>query len=94
LTSPGDVARLPRFPGTIRELVGQLHNDLERVTLAEFSVVGDAKEVLVGLGAVGALMSGSGPTVFGVFETEAAARMAEVELLKVLGWNVFVVQPV
>jgi 4-diphosphocytidyl-2C-methyl-D-erythritol kinase len=39
-------------------------------------------------------MSGSGPTVFGVFETEDAARKAEVELQKVEGWKVFAVQPV
>jgi len=94
LTSPGDVARLPRFPGTIKELVSQLHNDLEKVTQAEFSAVGEIKAMLTGLGATGALMSGSGPTVFGVFETEAAARMAEAELLKVPGWKVFAVQPV
>ncbi len=94
LTSSGDVARLPRFPGTIRELVGQLHNDLEKVTLADFSVVREIKEMLIGLGAAGALMSGSGPTVFGVFATEAAARIAEAKLLKVPGWNVFAVQPV
>jgi 4-diphosphocytidyl-2-C-methyl-D-erythritol kinase len=94
LTLPGDVARLPRFPGTIRELVGQLHNDLECVTLVEFPVVAEIKEVLSGLGALGVLMSGSGPTVFGVFATEAAARKAEAQLLKVSGWNVFAVQPV
>ncbi len=94
LTSPGDVARLPRFPGTLRDLVGQLHNDLERVTLADFTVVAKIKEMLVALGAEGALMSGSGPTVFGIFATEAAARTAEAKLLKVAGWKVFTVQPV
>jgi 4-diphosphocytidyl-2-C-methyl-D-erythritol kinase len=94
LTSPGDVARLPRFPGTTKDLVGQLHNDLERVTLTEFPVVSEMKESLLGLGAEGVLMSGSGPTVFGVFETEAKARMAEVALQRISGWKAFAVQPV
>ena len=94
LTSPGEVARLPRFPGTIKELVSQLHNDLERVTLAEFPVVAEAKELLVGLGAAGVLMSGSGPTVFGVFEKEAEARSAEAAMSRIPGWKAFAVQPV
>lgn len=94
LTLLGDVARLPRFPGTIGELTAQLHNDLEKVTLAEFPVVAKVKEALVELGASGALMSGSGSTVFGVFASEATARQAEAKLLKVPGWKTFVVQPV
>lgn len=94
LTSVNDVARLPRFPGTIKELVAQLHNDLEGVTQAEFSAVSEIKEMLSRFGASGTLMSGSGPTVFGVFETEAAARMAEANLLQVPGWKVYTVQPV
>jgi len=93
LTSPVDVARLPRFPGTIKELVSQLHNDLERVTLADHAVVAEVKERLIEFGAAGALMSGSGPTVFGVFAAESDARHAESKLAEVAGWKTFVVQP-
>jgi 4-diphosphocytidyl-2-C-methyl-D-erythritol kinase len=40
-------------------------------------------------------MSGSGPTVFGVFAGEAVARMAADELRQSHSdWRVFVVQPV
>ena len=53
-----------------------LHNDLETVTVERFPVIGEIKEELMGLGAAGALMSGSGPTVFGIFENERKAEAA------------------
>ena len=52
------------------------------------------KHRLVDLGATGALMSGSGPTVFGVFKSEAAARSAAADLERNPEWRVFVAQPV
>ncbi|PIP07481.1 MAG: 4-(cytidine 5'-diphospho)-2-C-methyl-D-erythritol kinase, partial [Syntrophobacteraceae bacterium CG23_combo_of_CG06-09_8_20_14_all_50_8] len=38
------------------------------------------KKDMISCGAVGALMSGSGPTVFGIFETEKQALKAKEEL--------------
>ncbi len=54
-----------------------LENDLEGATLKAFPVLGEIKESLRELGALTGLMSGSGPTVFGVFpnrQTAASAR--------------------
>ena len=48
-----------------------LENDLEKVTIELFPVVGDIKEKLRSAGADAVLMSGSGPTVFGVFTGSA-----------------------
>ncbi len=45
----------------------QLHNDLEKVTCSMYPQLNKLKKKLVSLGALDALMSGSGPTVFGVF---------------------------
>ncbi len=59
--------------------VRHLTNDLEQVTASRYPGIGLAKEKLLKLGAVGALMSGSGPTVFGLFgnaETAETARQA------------------
>ena len=54
-------------------------NDLETVTLNAYPVLVDMKAWLLHQGALGALMSGSGPTVFGVFsEVEAARRVSEL----------------
>jgi len=44
-----------------------LHNDLETVTAAAHPVIGEMEQALAAAGALGARMSGSGPTVFGVF---------------------------
>lgn len=51
-------------------------NDLESVTAEEFPVISEIKDKLRREGAVFALMSGSGPTVFGVFETQERAVKA------------------
>lgn len=53
-----------------------LWNDLESVTLEAYSDIRDAKRELLGQGAEGALMSGSGPSVFGLFHTQAQAQQA------------------
>ena len=57
-----------------------LTNDLERVTAPKYSEIGLAKEKLLNLGAVGALMSGSGPTVFGLFDNAETAESAKQTL--------------
>ncbi len=44
-----------------------LENDLETVTMDQFPVIGKIKNMLKELGAENMLMSGSGPTVFGLF---------------------------
>jgi 4-diphosphocytidyl-2-C-methyl-D-erythritol kinase len=57
-----------------------LTNDLERVTALKYPEIGLAKEKLLNLGAVGALMSGSGPTVFGLFDNADTAQTAKQTL--------------
>lgn len=58
----------------------RLGNVLETVTIPEYPVIADIKEKLKDLGAVNALMSGSGPTVFGIFTNPIAAGRAYEEL--------------
>lgn len=61
-----------------RALAGILHNDLEPVAAKLCPEVNYVKEELLSLGALAALVSGSGPAVFGIFEgtggAEGAAR--------------------
>ncbi|MBI2980782.1 MAG: hypothetical protein HYY44_00475 [Deltaproteobacteria bacterium] len=49
-----------------------LENDLEEVVISRYPVLAEVKETLVKAGALGALMSGSGGTVFGLFESAAS----------------------
>lgn len=58
----------------------RLGNILETVTIPAHPVIRDIKERMLSLGAVNALMSGSGPTVFGLFVNPGAAEAAFEEL--------------
>ncbi|MBI2082622.1 MAG: 4-(cytidine 5'-diphospho)-2-C-methyl-D-erythritol kinase [Deltaproteobacteria bacterium] len=49
-----------------------LENDLEKVVFSRYPVLAEMKEMLMKAGALGALMSGSGGTVFGLFESAAS----------------------
>lgn len=54
----------------------QLSNVLESVTIPAYPVIQDIKDFLGREGAVGSLMSGSGPTTYGLYQDEIRARMA------------------
>ncbi|MEZ3488297.1 MAG: 4-(cytidine 5'-diphospho)-2-C-methyl-D-erythritol kinase [Lachnospiraceae bacterium] len=51
-------------------------NVLENVTIEEYPVIDDIKKVMIREGALNAMMSGSGPTVFGLFDDKRRARQA------------------
>jgi 4-diphosphocytidyl-2-C-methyl-D-erythritol kinase len=94
LTSPRDNLRIPRFSGEVEEVINLLHNDLETVTVERFPLIGQVKQELIELGANGALMSGSGSTVFGVFGDGDAARVAAEKMSSRDGWRAFAVKPI
>ena len=72
----GMIAALQK--GDLDGITGRLGNVLETVTVKAHPVIEQIKELLRKQGAENALMSGSGPTVFGIFkEKETAARAAE-----------------
>ena len=54
----------------------RLGNVLEAVTIAKYPIVNTIKNLLLEEGAEGALMSGSGPTVFGIFKEKEQAQRA------------------
>lgn len=56
-----------------------LENDLEVVTETKYPVIKDIKNSLLRAGAVKAQMSGSGPTVFGIFPDLNKKCCIEVE---------------
>ncbi len=58
------------------ELARLLVNDLEEVTIRCHPRIGHLKERLLQEGATGALMSGSGSSVFGIFAAEKRAKKA------------------
>ncbi len=59
--------------GSLKRITGLMGNVLELVTEAEHPVITTAKQEFMDHGALGAMMSGSGPTVFGIFEDRDSA---------------------
>lgn len=55
-------------------------NVLENVTIPAYPVIQEIKDQMLEQGAIGALMSGSGPTVFGLFTNPKAAAKAHEEM--------------
>ena len=61
----------------LREVAGRFGNVLELVTGERYPAISRIEQVMRDYGALGAMMSGSGPTVFGLFENRTAAREAQ-----------------
>lgn len=57
-------------------LSSRMGNVLETVTVSAYPVIDQIKKCMMNAGALGAMMSGSGPTVFGIFDSQAKARRA------------------
>jgi 4-diphosphocytidyl-2-C-methyl-D-erythritol kinase len=68
-----------------------LVNDLERAVLPEYPWIAAIKSTLLSFAADGALMSGSGSSVFGIFQDRVAAINAMAALQK--QGRVFLVEP-
>lgn len=58
-------------------IVPRMENDFESALFDDYPVLADVKKTLLALGAEGALLSGSGATVFGVFREQAEALRAK-----------------
>lgn len=68
--------------GDLYRTAALMGNVLETVTIPAYPVIGEIKEQMTACGAIGAMMSGSGPTVFGLFEEKERARAAYDKLRK------------
>lgn len=60
--------------GDVAGVCSKMGNVLESVTIKEYPVIDQIKRKMMELGAINSLMSGSGPTVFGIFETKKQAQ--------------------
>ena len=83
---------LHRFLKTPDGISRILLNHLEEVVSKRFPQISVMKELLLSVGALGALMTGSGPTVFGFFSEARSAAEAYKKIKKLVGgkgWVVF-----
>lgn len=68
--------------GDLYGMASRMGNVLESVTIPAYPVIEQIKQFMMERGAAGAMMSGSGPTVFGLYSDLAAAKQTFYELKK------------
>lgn len=66
----------------LHAIAGHMGNVLESVTIPEYPIIAEIKEQMLQSGAINSMMSGSGPTVFGLFEDEEVAKKAYDDMVK------------
>lgn len=91
LTPPKSHGTCPELFEGLQEVAATLENDLQGVAESLHPVIRSIRSELIEQGAVAAQMSGSGPTVFGLFETEKMAQVA-AEKIAQPGWKVVVTE--
>ena len=79
---------------SLQGITERMENVLETVTEVRYPVIAEIKACMKECGAMNSLMSGSGPTVFGIFtEKEKAEKAADAIRSRKLAKQVFVTQP-
>lgn len=91
LTPPKARGSCPKLFEGLQEVAATLENDLQFVAEKIHPIIGNIRNELIEQGAVAAQMSGSGPTVFGIFETGAKAQQAAQKIAQP-GWKVVVTE--
>ncbi len=76
LTNRREPTKIPALFSGVHDICAVLSNDLESVTIPAFPLISEIKRRMLANGASAAMMSGSGPTVFGIFERDSEARRA------------------
>lgn len=86
------ILRVCRSEADTRDFLGStLINDFEATVFADFPEIGKAKQTLIALGAERALMSGSGASVFGIFDKDETRQAALKALDNEVNWRKFAV---
>lgn len=85
---------VPNAYRTKKDVAKILHNDLERVTIKEFPIIGEIKDEMLKLGALASQMTGSGPTVFGIFadKVKLAKAFERMEKKAQKEWKIFMAE--
>ena len=68
--------------GDLEGIAAGMGNVLETVTIPEYPIIAEIKEQMLKSGAINSMMSGSGPTVFGLFQDQETARKACKDMKK------------
>ncbi|MDX1778911.1 MAG: 4-(cytidine 5'-diphospho)-2-C-methyl-D-erythritol kinase, partial [Thermodesulfobacteriota bacterium] len=94
LTNSLNNITIPQCINHLAEVIAILSNDLEKVVIPHHPVIQTIKDELIDKGAKGSLMSGSGSTVFGIFENEGETQEALAQSKIPRNWQVNISQKV
>jgi 4-diphosphocytidyl-2-C-methyl-D-erythritol kinase len=86
MTDTRELNKMPEFFESVEQVASILSNDLEAVTISAFPIIAEIKSRLMNLGAAGSMMSGSGPTVFGIFKDFTSAEAARHQITIGKNW--------
>ena len=86
---PDEIEKRPDTRGLAQAIIDQdlkkmaelIYNVMEDVTVGDYPIIKEIKELLIERGALNSIMSGSGPTVFGIFD-ELNKAEAAMKVLK------------
>jgi|LSQX01.3.fsa_nt_gb 4-diphosphocytidyl-2-C-methyl-D-erythritol kinase len=86
-----DTERILKYidEGDTVAIAKNMYNVLEPITTNTYKIINRIKNIMLGAGALGAVMSGSGPTVFAVFENKINAIKC-IEKLKIIVKDTFI----
>jgi len=90
LTKIAEETNISSFKTTGFDIQRHLCNDFEKIAEEKHPEIAAIKNVLLEHGAKGALMSGSGSAVFGLFRDREGARKAYPALSRHEGWQLFI----
>jgi 4-diphosphocytidyl-2-C-methyl-D-erythritol kinase len=85
---------VPNVYRTKRDVAKILHNDLEKVTIKDIPLIGEIKDTMIKFGALASQMTGSGPTVFGIFSDRVKLEKAYEKMEKKAKgeWQIFMAE--
>ena len=86
LTNGRELNKLPVSYRDLKVVCSIFANDLESVTIPAFPVIADIKNHMLQHGALAAMMSGSGPTVFGLYQDQETAEQARATIAHDTDW--------
>ncbi len=90
----GGAVEFPQIFRTKKDVAKIVYNDLEKVTVKEYPVVAEIKDEMLKFGALTSQMTGSGPTVFGMFadKVKLAKAFEKMQKRSQGNWQVFMAE--
>lgn len=68
----------------LKKVAEKIGNAMEEPMIEEYPIIGEIKNIMLENGALGSLMSGSGPTVFGIYDDQEKMEFTKKKLMNII----------